>query len=395
MTDSLYDDYLRLMNMSTENSRPWVIATRSLVSKNPHPVIATSASSVGMMTQNAALVSLSTEAYHLSLRWVLAELRTQALKRIGMVLILAIGELIAYEISAFLRGVPLIEGAWEKHLDAKKRIMMSMGAQSFTSDLGQQLLIGEIPNITYRALAARKASFVASKDWIGALDLATIDQRQDRIWIVASFIPGCMQQLDDLCDSTTGKEIEAGLLALETRIQQLDLALDIWMSGLTNSALYWTSTWPSQEAGFFSDALDFASMVDALTMSFYWTYKLLLSILIDGILTKRATIDSTASQPPTKDTLSYQYASLICRSSTYWLRDASSIATETMIHGFGFPCRIAWEWFAGFGDAFYQERLACEDMQRTMSQSFYLLVPEMIVAHNYKPAPKVYAATSS
>jgi len=396
ITSNLYSDYLKAMNMDASTSRPWVIATRSLVATNPHPVIATSASSVGMITQNSALINLSTEAYHLSLRWVLAELRTQTLKRVGMVLILAIGELIAYEISASLRGVLLTDGAWERHLDAKKRIMQSIGAASFTSELGQQLLVGEIPTITYRALASRKASFVASQDWIAALDFATGVQRQDRVWIVASFIPGCMQRLDELCDASAGKTVvEAGLLAFESRVQQLDLALDIWMSSLTGSASYWTSTCPAQVSGFFSKALDFASLGHASTMGFYWTYKLLLSILTEGIEARRAAIIGSASTLLAKDMLSYQYASLICRSATYWLRDASSVATETMLHGFGFPYRIAWEWFAGHGHTLYQERLACEEIHRVMSSSFYLLVPEMVVTHNYKPAPEAYAATSS
>jgi len=78
------------------------------------------------------------------------------------------------------------------------------------------------------------------------------------------------------------------------------------------------------------------------------------------------------------DMLSYQYASLICRSETYWLRNASAVATETMIHGFGCPYRIAWKWLASHGDTFHQERLACEDIQRMMNSSFYSLVPDRL-----------------
>jgi hypothetical protein len=88
------------------------------------------------------------------------------------------------------------------------------------------------------------------------------------------------------------------------------------------------------------------------------------------------------------ETDSYRLASLIIRSTTYWLQleDAGVSAYEC---GLVFPYRVAWAWFARWPQLYEMELSACRTVRMLMKTGTATTrLSELTMDQLYKPAPE-------
>lgn len=211
-----------------------------------------------------------------------------------------------------------------------------------------------------------------------------------------------MQDIDTLTISIhcTTSETYAALTSLKARVNEVDSLLDTWLDeyrrehtipdGLELYELYWTSTaLPRSTNTALSRPIDFATVAVASMMMTYWTYKLELAMLQEEIyaLTAVSKVANTEHSASTLATSSQRLASLICRSTTYWL-EKEHVSTHVYMYMLIFPYRVAWAWFARQPQLYVNEISACRTVrERLLTGVSKTRVAEFVIDQLYKGPP--------
>jgi len=136
-----------------------------------------------------------------------------------------------------------------------------------------------------------------------------------------------------------------------------------------------------------SPLIEFVGLVHAINMMTYWTYRLELSMIREDINSLQAIVDLDAPKIA-GETHSYRLASMILRSTTYWLQ-----LEDTGVSAYGcgliFPYRVAWAWFARCPQLYGEELSACRTVRMLMKTGTSTArLSELTMDQLYKPAPE-------
>jgi len=136
-----------------------------------------------------------------------------------------------------------------------------------------------------------------------------------------------------------------------------------------------------------SPLIEFVGLVHAINMMTYWTYRLELSMIREDINVLQAIVDLDAPKIAS-ETDSYRLASMIIRSTTYWLQ-----LDDTGVSAYGcgliFPYRVAWAWFARRPQLHGEEMSACRTVRMLMKTGTATTrLSELTMDQLYKPAPE-------
>jgi len=206
-----------------------------------------------------------------------------------------------------------------------------------------------------------------------------------------------MQEIDDLTlHYFQPQSLFSALTSLSERVDELDLALFHWHDSyqqqgndmMDDRGHYWTSTAvPTASTPAMSPLIEFAGMVHAINMMTYWTYRLELSMIREDINALQASVDFNGLRIAS-ETDSYRLASLIIRSTPYWLQ-----LEDTGVSAYGcgmvFPYRVAWAWFARCPQLHGKELSACRTVRALMKTGTSATrLSELTMDQLYKPAPE-------
>jgi hypothetical protein len=203
---------------------------------------------------------------------------------------------------------------------------------------------------------------------------------KDGVWYIAVQVPGLLQRCDEVIITSRQPGFIFSRAAVESNpvaalfqdVHQLDLELDAWLNEfiatrhyLADHTLYWPSTSVRLQHTVFSPYLDFATMTVAEVMILYWTYKFLLSTIVEDLA---AIIPREVHCPLFETWREYHnpesFATLIARSSVYWIESYAWV--DVLYNCFSFPLRLAAEWFRKHHEGCAIQYACCEELSRSM-----------------------------
>ncbi|EPE28338.1 hypothetical protein GLAREA_09458 [Glarea lozoyensis ATCC 20868] len=237
---------------------------------------------------------------------------------------------------------PTTTDGWRRHIQGISDLMQLIGPDVHRSGAAYKLFVGFRPLLVTEAFIARKATFVASQEWISIPFQFNTASPMQTLLSYATIIPSLLEKADfDTASPTTDdicaefEQVLCTLLQWENTQVEVEFGNPYWAKAATSTTISSHGSSPST-------LLWFPNILFANAFTHLWTFQIICLSEIARLRAGRTdTLLSTKSSLPSEimnEDYVFKLSTKICQSMEYQLQDEMKLYGPASVL---FPLRIA------------------------------------------------------